>query len=82
MEGYQLRIINSFTDIEKMLSTLMREKNMTPMKYGHILESLMNKLSAVELILRCISNCSMLYISEYLKNKFNINALEDPLSID
>ena len=42
----------------------------------------MKKLKGVELNLKVISNCIMLYSSEYLKSAYNINAFEDPLTIE
>lgn len=46
------------------------------------LEAMQRKLKRGELILKLISNCIMLYSSEYMKSSFNINAFDDPLTIE
>lgn len=40
------------------------------------------KLKRIEQIIKLISNCLMIYASEYMKNTYNINVFDDPLTIE
>jgi hypothetical protein len=40
------------------------------------------KLKTVELQIKFMSNCLMLYASEFMKSSYNINVFDDPLTIE
>lgn len=52
------------------------------MKMEKALEVAYKKLKRIELIMKFISNASLLFASDYLKNTYDVNAFDDPNTID
>lgn len=81
VEGYQTRILNNLLEIDELLIEL-KTPSINPNREIKILEKVQLKVKQVELNARVVSNCLMLYSSEYLKTAFNINVFHDPLTIE
>ncbi|CDW81560.1 UNKNOWN [Stylonychia lemnae] len=81
IDGYQTRIINLMQDLELYI-VIIKTPSTLPHKVIKTLETIQRKFKQIELILKVISNCQMLYASEYMKSTFNINAFDDPLTIE
>lgn len=46
------------------------------------MDLIIKKLKRIELIVSLISNCLVLFASDYLKSAFNINVFDEPLTIE
>ena len=80
-DGYQARIFNILQETEQMIRVTM-DASVTGQRLVRVLEDTQKKLKRIELSLKVIANCLVLYASEFMKSTFNINMFDDPLTIE
>ena len=81
VDGFQPRLYNLMSDLEVLIREIAQNSTM-PTRMIKTLEKIQKKLKMIELTLKVIGNCLMLYTSEYMKSTYAINAFDDPLTIE
>lgn len=81
MEGYQARILNLMNDVEANLQTISTHSTLPEPLMAALVQA-QKRVKRVELTLKTMANCMMLYASEFLKSAYGLNCFDDPLTIE
>jgi len=69
-------------DDVKLEFMVITDQGSIPLKMEKSLEVAYKKIKRIELIMKFISNAALLYASDYLKHTYDVNAFDDPNTID